>query len=71
MATFGRTAAQDVIWDRLNTIRNMYTQPGALLEPDEGLSDGMDQDDIDDLQDEWDDLLVDYADIHEANGTFG
>ena len=72
MATFGRTAAQDVIWERLNAIKNLYAQPGNLQEPDDGLvGAGYTQDEIDDLQDEWDDIVETYADAHEANDTFG
>lgn len=63
MATFGRTAAQDVIWARLNVIREIGG--GTLYSPEEG---GYGDDE---LQEEWDELLAEYAEIHTENNTFG
>jgi len=68
MASFGRTARQDVIWGLLNAIRD--TVDAGLLGPDDGEYDGIDPD-PDDLQAEWDALIDEYAAIHAANETFG
>lgn len=68
MAEFGRTARQNVIWTRLNAIRNMYDQPGSLQAPEDGMPD---DDDVIALQAEFVALLTEYAEIHTANSTFG
>ena len=65
MATFGRTAAQDVMWVELNDIRN--TVDAGLLGPEDGdYEDGEGE-----LQEEWEELIVEYREIHTDNGTFG
>ena len=65
MATFGRTAAQDVIWVRLNAIREIGDK--GLYGPEDG---GYD-DDEGELSEEWDELVAEYARIHTENGTKG
>ena len=66
MASFGRTAAQDVIWVSLNDIR--ATVDKGLLSPDDGDYEG---DDLVALQAEWDALVAEYVAIHTANETKG
>ena len=70
MASFGRTAAQDVIWGDLNAIRAIVG--AGLLDPTDGEyvpeAGGTS---LEDLQDDWDDLVEDYTDIHSDNETFG
>lgn len=68
MASFGRTVRQNVIWTRLNTIRNMYDQPGNLQAPEDGMPD---DDDVVALQAEYVALAAEYLAIHVANSTFG
>ncbi len=68
MASFGRTARQNVIWTRLNAIRAMYDQPGNLQEPEDGMPD---DDDVIALQAEYVALVAEYLAIHVANSTFG
>ena len=66
MASFGRTARQDVIWGLLNAIRD--TVDAGLLGPDDGDYDG---DDAVALEAAWVALVAEYAAIHAANETFG
>ena len=66
MASFGRTARQDVIWGLLNAIRG--TVDAGLLGPDDGDYDG---DDLVALEATWVALIAEYAAIHTANDTFG
>ncbi len=68
MATFGRSTRQEAIWLRLNVIRNMYDQPGNLLEPETEMPD---HDDVVALQAEFEALIVEYVAIHTANSTVG
>ena len=68
MATLGRTDRQDVIWGELNAIRAIVDK--GLLDPTQGEYDGVDPT-LEDLQDDWDDLVEDYEDIHTDNDTFG
>ena len=68
MTSFGRTTRQNAIWDRLNVIRAMYDQPGNLQEPEDGMPD---DDDVVALQAEFVALVLEYAEIHTANSTFG
>ena len=68
MATFGRTARQDVLWGEFNGIRDIVDK--GLLGPEEGEYDGLDPEPAD-LIDEWNDLVEEYADIHADNETFG
>ena len=63
MATFGRTAAQNVIWLRFNAIREIGDM--GLLSPTEG------EYGDDELAEEWDELVVAYREIHTENGTRG
>ena len=71
MAEFGRTQEQDDMWEDLNEIRQQYESEGCLLTPTEGMADTTDPDDLEDMQDTYDDLLADYADAHSDNDTFG
>jgi hypothetical protein len=66
MATFGRTARQDVLWDEFNDIR--ATVDKGLLSPDDAEYDG---DDAVALQTRWDEVVTEYEAIHETNSTFG
>ena len=68
MATFGRTARQDVLWGLFNAIREIVG--AGLLDPTQGEYDGADPS-LEDLQDDWDDLVEEYEDIHSDNETFG
>ena len=70
MATFGRTPRQDTIWEELNAIREYY--PG-LLDPTEGgyVQEEDDDPELVDLQDDWDDLVEEYEEIHVVNATKG
>ncbi len=65
MATFGRTAAQNVMWLRFNAIREIGDM--GLLSPTEGEYD----DEEGELSEEWDELVIEYREIHTDNGTFG
>ena len=70
MATFGRTARQDVIWGELNAIR--ATVDAGLLDPTQGEyvpEEGGRT--LEDLQDDWNDLVEEYQDAHSDNDTFG
>ncbi len=70
MATFGRTAAQDVIWGELNAIR--ATVDAGLLDPTDGeYVPEAGEESLEDIQDRWDDFVADYADDHADNDTFG
>ena len=64
MASFGRTARQDVIWVLFNDIRVIVDE--GLLDPDEG-----EYEDDGSLQAEWDALETEYDAIHAANDTKG
>ena len=68
MAEFGRTDRQDVIWGELNAIRAIVDK--GLLSPEDGEYDGTDPEPVD-LQDDWNDLVEEYDDIHTDNETFG
>jgi len=68
MATFGRTARQDVLWHEFCAIRAIVDK--GLLSPEDGEYDGTDPA-PEDLQDDWDDLVEEYEDIHSDNDTFG
>ena len=68
MTTFGRTARQDVLWGEFNAIRAVVDR--GLLDPTQGEYDGTDPT-LEDLQDDWDDLVEEYADIHSDQNTFG
>ena len=68
MLTFGRTARQDVIWGLFNAIRAIVDK--GLLSPEDGEYDGADPS-LEDLQDDWNDLIEEYADIHSDQDTFG
>ncbi len=68
MATFGRTARQDVLWGEFNAIRAIVDK--GLLDPTQGEYDGTDPA-PEDLQDDWDDLVEEYGDIHSDQNTFG
>lgn len=63
MTSFGRTTRQDVIWSEFNAIRAIGGYD--LLSPEDG---GYE---TDGLQDDWDDLAEEYAEIHTANDTIG
>ena len=65
MPTISRTERQDTIWERMNEIR-LTTGPG-LRTPDLEGYDGADGE----LDTEYDELVTEYAAIHEANGTAG
>ncbi len=65
MASFGRTAAQDVIWVQLNGIR--ATVDAGLLGPDDGGYNG----DEGELQEAWEEYIVEYNEIHTENDTKG
>lgn len=66
MATFGRTAEQDTLWDEFNDIR--ATVDKGLLSPDDAEYDG---DDAVELQARWDAAETEYDAIHAENSTFG
>ena len=66
MASFGRTARQDVLWGEFNAIRD--TVDAGLLGPEDAEYDGAD---VVALTAAWDALVVEYAAIHTANETFG
>ena len=68
MTTFGRTDRQDVLWGEFNAIRAVVDK--GLLDPTQGEYDGADPS-LEDLQDDWDDLVEEYEDIHSDNETFG
>lgn len=65
MATFGRSARQNIIWGLLGDIR--VTVGAGLRSPDE---EGYDEDDGE-LQAEWEELQTEYKAIHAANETKG
>ena len=68
MPTFGRTARQDILWGEFNAIREIVG--AGLLDPTQGEYDGTDPT-LEDLQDDWNDLVEEYEDIHSDNETFG
>ena len=71
MTEFGRTARQDVLWDGFQDIRDIVDK--GLLSPEEGEYEPVEEGDpeADDLQDDWDDLVEEYEEIHTDNETKG
>lgn len=70
MASFGRTARQDVLWGEFNAIREIVG--AGLLDPTQGeyVPDEGERS-LADLQDDWNDLVEEYQDLHSDNDTFG
>jgi len=69
MANFGRTARQSEIWNEFDAIRVIVDM--GLLCPDDGCYSERCPEDEGELQEEWDELVEEYVEIHTENGTFG
>ena len=71
MALISRTARQNEIWDEFQAIRNIVEY--GLLDPTAGGYEPEEEGDpeADDLQNDWDDLVEEYEDIHTENDTKG
>ncbi len=63
MASFGRSARQNVIWDELQDIRDIGG--GSLYSPEDG------DYETNGLQVDYDALVAEYIAIHVANDTKG